>query len=312
MRRRKHVVVAAAALVALAALLAVVLRPSHEAAVRPIRVGAVLMPRTPLFGDTVTARVDFAADTRRVVPGSVRIEGRFAPFRPVAKPLVERKGTGTTEYVVWTARLRCLGKTCLPKQSERRMTFPPVHISYVAAGTRPAASKSLEVRWPALIVYSRIDPVEVEQTDPRDEPPWRADLASLLSVSFDVPPRLSAAALYGAGGLLLLGAAALVVPLRRRELEPVVVPEEVVPEALPETQFEHALALLERQPTRDESGDARRRALEFVAAELARRGKPDLEESARRLAWAQRTPSVADAAALARAARDAVRTRSLA
>ena len=304
--RRRRLVWLGVGLLAVGIVVALVARPAREAPVRPIRLGAVLSPRTPLFGDTVTARVEFAADTRRVVPGSVRIEGRFAPFRTVAKPLLERKGTGTTEYVVWTARLRCLSRSCLPTRSEKRVSFPPVHVSYLPAGAEPAVAKSIDVSWPGLIVYSRIDPIEVEAVDPRDEPPWRADLASLLGVSFDVPPRLSAAAFYGVGGLFLVGALALVVPLRRREAELAPFEEELVPE-VPETPFEHALALLEREPARDETANARRRALEFVAAELGRRGQPGLEESARALAWAEHTPSVRDAAALVRRVRDEAR-----
>jgi hypothetical protein len=78
-----------------------------------------------------------------------------------------------------------------------------------------------------------------------------------------------------------------------------------VPE-VPETPFEHALALLERAPARDETSNARRRALEFVAAELGQRGQHGLEESARELAWAEHAPSVADASALVRRVREAV------
>jgi hypothetical protein len=305
MRRRRVIGLGIAAVVVLGVVIAAATRQSHESAIRPIRVGAVLSPRTPLFGDTVTARVDFAADAREVVPGSVRVAGTFAPFRTVAKPLIERKGTGTTEYVVWTARLRCLNKKCLPKQSEKRVSFKPLRITYLKRGAEPAVEESFDVRWPALIVYSRIDPIEIEASDPRDEPPWRVDLASLLSVSFDTPPRLTAAALYGAGGVLLLGAAALVVPLRRRELEAEPLFEEPREEVL-ETPFDHALALLEREPARDETSNARRRALEFVAAELGRRGQHALETSARELAWAEHSPSVADASAFVRRVRDAV------
>ena len=305
MERRKLFALGALGLVVLAVAVAVATRSSREAPVRPIRVGAVLTPRTPLFGDTVTARVEFAADTRRVVPGSVHIAGRFAPFRTVAKPLVERKGTGTTEYVVWTARLRCLNKSCLPKSAQKRFSFPAVRVTYAAAGAELAAEKTLDVPWPGLIVYSRVDPIEIEATDPRNEPPWRANLASLLGVSYDVPPRLTAATIYGVGGLFLLGAVALVVPLRRREDELAPLGEEEVPEA-PDTPFELALVLLEREPARDETSNARRRALEFVAAELGQRGQHGLEEAARQLAWAEHAPSVADASALVRRVRDAV------
>jgi hypothetical protein len=305
--RQRRILLGICGLAVLAGVLGVVVvatRSSNPSVIRPIRVGAVLSPRTPLFGDTVTARVEFAADSRRVVPGSVRVEGTFAPFRTVAKALVERKGTGKTEYVVWTARLRCLSKSCLPKGSQRRVTFPRVRVTYTPAGAEPAVTKSLTVQWPALIVYSRVDPVEVQATDPRNEPPWRADLASLLDVSFTLPPRASAAALYGLGGIFLLGAVALVAPLRRREPELEVV--EDAPPPIPETPFEHALAVLEREAKGDPSAGRRRRALEFVAAELGKRDQEKLEDSARRLAWSDQDPSPADASAFARRAREAV------
>ena len=310
MRSRRRIIgIGIVVLVVLGVVVAVATRSQQGSAVRPIRVGAVLTPRTPLFGDTVTARVEFSADNRRVVPGSVRVRGIFAPFRTVAEPVIERKGTGTTEYVVWSARLRCLARPCLPERSEKRVAFPPVRITYLPRGAEPAVAKSINVRWPTLIVYSRVDPIEIEASDPRDEPPWRADLGQLLAVSYDVPPTVATAALFGAGGLLALAAAGLVVPLRRREEEPEVVLEASLPEE-PETPFEHALALLEREPARDESADARRRALEFVAAELGRRGQRELEASARQLAWAEHTPSLRDASSFVRKVRGAVSARS--
>src|SRR5207237_2125 len=101
----------------------------RRAAGRPLvgsRLAGLLgSPRTAFFGDTVTASVEFAGDTRTVVPGSVRFDGRFADYALVAHPTVDRNATGNTEYVVWTASLRCLRRACVPGTSHKRVHFPP-------------------------------------------------------------------------------------------------------------------------------------------------------------------------------------------
>src|SRR5262249_33274278 len=145
-------------------------------------------------------------------------------------------------------------------------------------------TRSLKVRWPALLVYSRIDPIEVQAVDPRGEPPWRADLASLPNVRYRGPRTPTAAAAFGLSAALAPGALALVVPLRRREEEPPVFDEVVeTPPVL--TPLELALAQLERVSGGDGAVGRRRRALELVAHELGLCGLSELELSARRLAW---------------------------
>jgi len=287
-------------------------RSSSDSARRPVRIGTALSPRTPLFGDTVTARLEFAGDTRRVVPGSVRVDARFGSYRTVAKPLLVRKIAGDAEYVVWTASLRCLARSCLAGKAEKRLTFPPARVTYAVrgSGTAPQVARSLSVAWPALLVYSRIDPIEIKASDPRDEPPWRADLASLLNVSYRTPPSPTAAVAYGLGGMLILGAFVLAAPLRRRDEDAPVLTVELEPSPVPQTPFQRALALLERSSAGADEVGARRRALELVAVELLRRNESTLRRSAQRLAWSQQAPSEADARALARSARDATRDGS--
>ena len=74
MRRRYALpgLVAAAVVGALVAGILLATRPSRDTTAQPIRVGSLLTPRTPLFGDTVKAQIEFAGDARRIVPGSVR------------------------------------------------------------------------------------------------------------------------------------------------------------------------------------------------------------------------------------------------
>jgi hypothetical protein len=282
-------------------------RSPRDATARPIRVGALLTPRTPLFGDTVTAQVEFAGDARRIVPGSVRVQGTFSPFRKVAKPVLVRKVAGDAEYVVWTASLRCLDRFCVPGKSEKRVRFPRAHVTYAVRSARPGApnvTQSVTVPWPSLVVYSRVDPIEVQAADPRAEPPWRADIASLLDVTYRMPPTPTVAAAFGLSALLGLGAFLLVAPLRRREDEatPALAVE---PVTVPLTPLELALAQLEH-PSEDADPESTRRALELVAQELSQREKTELQTGAQRLAWSAGTPGSDAARELATNAREAL------
>jgi hypothetical protein len=307
--RARYALVAVVAVAVVAALVAGILlatRSSRDTTARPIRVGALLTPRTPLFGDTVTAQIEFAGDARRIVPGSVRVQSTFTPFRKVAKPVLVRKVAGDAEYVVWTTSLRCLDRFCLP---DKRVPFPRARVSYLVRVSSPAAAavkRSVSVRWPALVVYSRIDPIEVQASDPRGEPPWRADIASLLDVTYRVPPSPTAAAALGASALLVLGATLLVAPLRRRRGEEVPALDQELEPAVPLTPFELALARLESSPGDGDVG-ATRRALELVARELRGRGEQKLPGSAQQLAWSPPTPEEETVRDLAASAREATR-----
>ena len=266
-------------------------RSSRDATTRPIRIGTVLTPRTPLFGDTVTAQVEFAGDARRIVPGSVRVQGDFAPFRTIAKPVLVHKIAGDADYVVWTASLRCLDRWCVPGKADTRVTFPRARVSYALRGAapgEPVVKRSVSVPWPALIVYSRIDPIEIQASDPRGEPPWRADLASLLDVTYRTPPTATAAAAFGVSALLGLATFLLVAPLRRREEETTDLGEELEPTIVPQTPLELALARLEGAEAPDP--ESARRALELVAQELYEHGQVELPVGAQRLAWSSAAP----------------------
>jgi hypothetical protein len=294
-RRNRVVALAAIGVLAVVGLLAALLLTGRTAppnnglsSARPVRATAALQPAAALFGDTVTARVQLVTDTSFVQPDSLRIRGSFGPYRQVSRPVVERRRVGSTEEVVWTTTLRCLGSPCVPKKKGKRVTFSPASVSY-SIGEGSDASRSLSVAWPSLLVYSRVDQMEVAALDPRGEPPWKGDYRSLPAVSYRASPRLVAAVLYGAGGLLLAGAAALLVPLVRRR------PEEIVEEEEPEplvrlTPLEQALALLEQEPRGEGEVEPRRQALELVSETLGERDERDLERTARRLAWSEAPP----------------------
>ena len=265
---------------------------------RPIRVDTALAPRTHLFGDTVTARINIATDSRRVDVDSVRIDGSFGAYKVVAPPVVERRTGEATEYVVWRVRLRCLTSACVAGRAGRRFVFPGARVGYSLLDNDGETARLLSVRWPTLTAYSRIDRVEVAELDPRGEPPWRADLAPLPDVSYRESPLAFAALLFGVGGLLILGAVALVTPRIRPEI-----PQRAavaVPAGRRLSSFEQALQLLESNAA---PVDARRKALELVGTALGRRGAREEQLTARQLAWSQEPPANEATRALAQRVR---------
>jgi hypothetical protein len=264
----------------------------------PLRVAAAVSPRTPLFADTVTARIEIAADTHRIEPESVRVVSRFAPFADVASPVVERRKAPGAEFVSWSVALRCLDDTCRPRNTAKRATFPPASVTYTTRGTDGATSRSVKVAFPPLVFYSRVDQDEVRALNPLSQPPWRAELASLPGVTYRASPTLVAALLFAAGGILVACGLGLLVLALLRKMG-----------ALPEGRsrivgpLERALELLETVPEDDDAVAPRREALELVAAELDRRDERELELSARRLAWSEEPPELEDTRALAQSVR---------
>lgn len=265
-----------------------------------IRVNADVSPRTQLFGDTLTARFELVADTRRVELGSVRVDGRFGPYSPVAEPVLERRRVGGAELVVWSVKLRCLDPACRPGNAAKRVTFTPARVVYSLGRGGRVVARSVVVDWPTLLVYSRVDQVEVAAVNPLTQPPWRADLGSLPRVSYSAPPGLLSGLLYAVGGLLIAGALLLCVPLALRDVR---ASAEAGQAGVPQPPLEQALVLLERNSEGDGAVEPRRQALELVAAELGRRDERELELSARRLAWSEEPPPYEDTRALARSAR---------
>jgi hypothetical protein len=175
-----------------------------------VRAHAALLPAAALFGDTVTARLQLVTDTSFVQPDSLHVRGRFGPYRQVSRPVVERRRVGSTEQVLWTTKLRCLGNPCVPKKRGKRVTFAPASVSY-SIGQGSDASRSLSVAWPSLLVYSRVDQMEVAALDL-----GRAALEERLSLAPGrLVPRVTEARHHSpvrGGRLLLAGAATLLVP----------------------------------------------------------------------------------------------------
>lgn len=277
--------------------------------VQAIQADAALSPRTALFGETVTARVDVTLNRALIDPDSVRVATDFEPWRRVGKPRRARADGEQTTHVRTTWILRCLTSSCLPPQRPLPVLFTSATVTYDRAGDGPSGQQ-LTVNWPTLYVHSRLVPTALAPPalggggSSPFEMPWRADLVSMPAASYRLDPDVAQTGLFAAAAAF--GALALVlayVGRPRRRPKPVFVPE-APPEPLL-TPVEQALALLEDRVTTNGAPD-RRRALELIAAELALRGNHDLALRARRLAWSEQLPAVERTSGIAEQARPAL------
>ena len=259
----------------------------------PVLAAATLSPRVSHFADSVDARVDVAVDTQRVDPASVIVDARFGPYSEVEAPHVERERVGRMERLSWGVTLRCLEDSCRPLRQLERVRFGPLHVRYELASNDGPVAKSVAVEWPALLVSSRIDQLELAAENPLAQPPWRAELRQLPAATYRVAPGALTGMLFALGGILILGGVALCFPTLRRHRAHKHGDVMLAP-------LEQALVLLESQPDSTTDAGPKRQALELVAAELGRRGEHDLELSARRLAWSADDPAYEDTSALAR------------
>jgi len=121
-----------------------------------------------------------------------------------------------------------------------------------------------------------------------------------------VSPGLAAALMLGGAGLLLLAAFGLAGPLVLRALRL----RTFEPPLPPLSPLERALRLLEHDGLDPEAVEERRTALQVVAAELGRQGRPELASNARELAWSEPSPPVAAMRRLATEARRALHVSS--
>jgi hypothetical protein len=287
---------------------------SHQASPLPsdpvpaIQADAALSPRTALFGETVTARIDVALNRALIDPDSVRVATDFEPWRPVGKPRRAGADGEQTTHVRTTWILRCLTSSCLPPQRPLPVLFTSATVTYDRAGDGPSGQQ-LTVNWPTLYVHSRLVPTALAPPalgggSSPFEMPWRADLVSMPAASYRIDPDAAQIGLLAAAaGFGALGIALAYVGRPRRRPQPV-----FAPEAPPEpvlTPIEQALALLEDPVTTNGAPD-RRRALELIAAELALRGNHDLALRARRLAWSKQLPAVERTSGIAELARPAL------
>lgn len=271
---------AAAALVAAAVAvgLVVLLGGAGDAAVpqlsgRAAVAGGTIEPRSHLFGDPVSARVEAVVDRALVDPASLMLQADFQPYEPVGPVTVERRDVGGLSRLRYTVPLRCLGPDCVPPEARRLFMFRP---GAVVADGRPLA----RLEWPEVEVTSRVTQSGLVDTAAIIQVHWRANMTELPALTYRVRPAVAVAGLAGLAGVLAAAAAVLAVlglrPTRR------------TPPPLP--PLERALALLEAA-RRSGDPDEQRRALDLVAAELQQRGEAGLAEDASALAWSRPLPA---------------------
>lgn len=293
---------AAVATGALVAALAILDDPGEPTATRlaEIRAEASFSPSVAFFADTVTAHVDVVVDKALVDPSSLRVAADFAPFEIVGRQQRLRRDAERSAYVRVSLVLRCVSATCVPSGQSARYEFDPAEISFTAPEKPDGVKSSIDVRLPALRVYSRFTALGAGAPQGDTSQPWRADLRTLPSASYRIAPSVLIALLLAAAALAAIGALVLGY-LAWPERVPAAPPEpEPEPPPEPLSPLEQALVLLEQSIRVDGAAD-QRRALELVAEELelAEWGDRDLARTARALAWSKGVPPVAETSQLA-------------
>jgi hypothetical protein len=255
-----------------------------------LRLTSSLEPRTHMFGERVTARIEAVFDPRRIRPGSVRLEPAFNPYQIVSEERTEAAAGELTrirfEYV-----LQCLRQGCTPSRDKRQFEFPLTSIFYTMTGVGPSQET---VQWEPLEVVSRLGPFDLDQAR------WRADTRHVPEATFRVSPAVIAGGLFGGAALLLAAAAGLVYASRpRRAVEEV----EVETAVHRRTALERALDLVDTHSQNGTSPEGRK-ALERLARELLRVGRDDLAGRARQLAWSPQQRSNGDVSTFTREVRE--------
>ncbi len=95
-----------------------------------IDVQLVLSPRTPAFGDILTATVGVTVDRRRVDPDSVRVRQEFSPWGQIAKPQQTRDDSEHTSFISTTYSLRCVISPCVPQRDTSQLEFDPAVVAF--------------------------------------------------------------------------------------------------------------------------------------------------------------------------------------
>jgi hypothetical protein len=269
MRRTQWAVGIAVAAVALMAGVLLV-RNDHggRSTGEPVVAQATISPELPAFGDRLTADLRIRVDRRRVNPRSVRVDARFAPYRPLGLPRRDERGSGHSTTLHYRYLLDCLDRACLP--GGKVFSFRRARVVY--RGGQVSAT------WPQFLVVARTQPEDLKQPQMRD------GLSPLPRVSYRMSPAHLELALGGAALLLVLAAAGLVTGTRSRP----------VAAATPEANgslspLEAALALV-RQAAAVGDPVMQRKALERLASELRRARLTRLARVARRLAWSEPLP----------------------
>lgn len=243
-----------------------------------ISASAVISPRSHMFGDPVTARLDLVFSRIFIQPASVHVEASFKPY-VVASSTRTRSDHGTTTRLTYLYGLTCLTQACLPL-NERTTKLRAAVVSYSVPGFGGPSHSN--VAWPTVTVAARLGPAD------RRHPVFRAAVRPLPGPTYRIRPTLFAALSLAGALLLVLVAAALFVPALPRSLG-LRRPGWLRRRTCPLTGLEQALARVRAAAGANGAGDERR-ALEQLAVELAVSGEDGLARDARRLAWSPERP----------------------
>ncbi len=238
-------------------------------------VRASIQPAVHLFGQAVIAELVVVANKAIVDPDTVRVRPDFAPYAPAGEPQVERTETATSARFRYRFTLRCLDEDCAPETARQVVDFPGTAVFYRFRSTSGPGTALVD--WPPFEVSARVprDALSPER--------WRADVTSLPAVSYERSPGTTAVVLLASSIILALSGVGLVWWLARPEAR-----ADLAADELPEVRasvLERALQLA-REASLDGDSPERRKAFERVARELGARGRVDLAERARALAWA--------------------------
>jgi hypothetical protein len=219
---------------------------------------ASLMPRTHLFGQTVTATVE--------VPTGSSVEARFTPYRIVGRSTVQKKATVEYRYT-----LQCLEPACIGAPgTEQDLTLPPARIGL-------PNGKRLEGYWPPLRVASRLGPHDLDAPTPRG--------TFTLPEPRHSPRALGLGLLAGTGAALLAAGLLGVLWLAPRRFF-LGLSDAPANGSLSELQY----ALVVTGLAAGGGAEDRRAALESLAVALDQGGHVEVAAEARRLAWSSREP----------------------
>lgn len=240
---------------------------------------ATLVPRTHLFGESVTATID--------APAGLSVKAAFAPYRVLSRTTTRTGSTVRYRYVLDCLRSACVG----PPGGERQVLLPPVSIAL-------PDGKRIVGRWPPLRQASRLAPDDLRN------PVVRGDL-----VQPDRPPardhRTLVGALLAAAGVLALCGAALL-GLRKLSWRPERFRRDDIRPAASDLDY----ALMVAGLSAGGGANDRRAALESLAVALERRRLGDLARQARGLAWSPRPPAGESVRRLAESAQRAAKGRA--
>jgi hypothetical protein len=244
--------------------------PAAAAAVRPVA-SATLTPRAVFFADPVHARVDVTVDVRVDDPSRIELSAPLGAWAQLGPTSASTSSAGRLARRRFDLTIVCRTDACVPAGTSQVVRLPAATVTLQA---RDGKVTRIAVRWPALVVASRLTRAAPSEAEPPfrlqvTPPPARARLS----------PSGVAWALDAVAALLALAAvSAICLEIRRRRPAPAVSP------------LQRALALAreaEGRPVAD-----RRRALALLAR-VAPRPDGGAAAAAATAAWAQDEPSPA-------------------